>query len=306
MLPGGLPIEPAPYEHLQHLRELRPGLQLHCCDAREAHDLTAQTEIGPGLRLIVLLEGRIDISYGSKWLQMSAGGDRAHAMLVNVAMTERFTHRAYGGMDSRHIHISLSPAWLEQSEARNCPKIMRGFLRHHLAMTAWQPSARVLALAEQIMRPPLMLPLLEHLYLESRLLDLIAEALAFMDLHATTARAPVPAQDLRLRPHEHQRLRELHAYLCAGHADGWSLAAIARHAGVNSNTLQRQFKAVFGKTVIDFVRQCRMQRARHALEQDGLSVGQAAQIAGFTSAANFATAYRRHFGIQPRLARIRV
>ena len=85
-----------------------------------------------------------------------------------------------------------------------------------------------------------------------------------------------------------------------------SLDAIARHAGVNANTLQRQFKTLFGTTVFDFVRECRMQRARRALENDGVTAGQAAQIAGYTSAANFATAYRRRFGHTPKQARVRV
>jgi AraC-like DNA-binding protein len=44
-------------------------------------------------------------------------------------------------------------------------------------------------------------------------------------------------------------------------------------------------------------------RARQALEQEGRSVGEAADIAGYTSAANFATAFKRHFGITPRQCR---
>src|SRR5690606_19579261 len=108
-----------------------------------------------------------------------------------------------------------------------------------------------------------------------------------------------------LRPREHRRLRELHAFLSSGQADGLSLDDIARHAGVNANTLQRQFRAVFGTTVFDHLRECRLLRARQALEQDGLTVGQAAAVAGYTSAANFATAYRRRFGHVPKLARAR-
>ena len=69
---------------------------------------------------------------------------------------------------------------------------------------------------------------------------------------------------------------------------------------------QRQFRAVYGTTVFDHLRDCRLQRARHALEHDGLTVGQAAVLAGYTSAANFATAYRRRFGMPPKLARARI
>ena len=49
-----------------------------------------------------------------------------------------------------------------------------------------------------------------------------------------------------------------------------------------------------------------LQVLRHALEQDGLTVGQAALVAGYNSAANFATAYRKRFGMPPKLARARI
>ena len=45
---------------------------------------------------------------------------------------------------------------------------------------------------------------------------------------------------------------------------------------------------------------------RQSLEQDGLTVGQAALVAGYNSAANFATAYRKRFGMPPKLARGRI
>ena len=70
--------------------------------------------------------------------------------------------------------------------------------------------------------------------------------------------------------------------------------------------LQRQFRAVFGTTVFAYLRECRLLRARRALEHDGVTVGQAAMVAGYTSAANFATAYKRRFGHAPKLARSRV
>ena len=96
-------------------------------------------------------------------------------------------------------------------------------------------------------------------------------------------------------------MRDLHAFLSAGGADDLSLDKIARYAGLNANSLQKQFRALYGTTVFDFIRQTRLQRARQALERDGLTVGQAALMAGYNSAANFATAYRRCFGISGRL-----
>jgi AraC-like DNA-binding protein len=47
----------------------------------------------------------------------------------------------------------------------------------------------------------------------------------------------------------------------------------------------------------------KLECARDALERGTLSIGEAAFLAGYTSAANFTTAFRRAFGILPRSLR---
>lgn len=170
-------------------------------------------------------------------------------------------------------------------------------------MHQWQMSPHAVAIAEQIVRPPQFEPILQNIYLESRALELVGEAMGALSRHSS---APPPPMATALRPQEHRRMRDLHAFLSAGGADDLSLDDIARHAGLNANSLQKQFRALYGTTVFDFIRQTRLQRARQALERDGLTVGQAALMAGYNSAANFATAYRRCFGISPKQSRARV
>ena len=109
-----------------------------------------------------------------------------------------------------------------------------------------------------------------------------------------------------LRPNEHRRLREVRDYLEHCEDEDLSLERIARQACINPNTLQKQFRALYGTTVFEFLRETRLQRARQALERDGVTVGQAATLAGYSSGANFATAYKRRFGLPPKLARGRI
>ncbi len=300
--PGYPPADPALRAHLGRSRTLRPGMLLHWEDGQEAVDLIAQTEIDPGLRVVLLLEGSVDVSYGSQRMALTSGWGGTSAALVAVTEPEQLTRRARRGAYSRRVNLNLGPDWLEQTGA--APAVLEEFMRHHLAMRHWQVSPRALAIAERIVRPPQLEPLLQNIYLESRVLDLVGEALATLD--PQHGALPPPATASELRPREHRRLRDLRAFLASGRADGLSLTEIARHAGVNASTLQRQFRAVYGTTVFDHLRECRLLRARRALEQDGLTVGQAAEIAGYTSAANFATAYRRRFGHVPKLARSRL
>lgn len=300
--PGSAPAEQVLHQHLACLHALRPGLHLRCEDGRERRDMTVQAEVGAGLRIVVLLEGVVDLSYGTVRVALSQRSAGASAALVALAEPECFTRRARRGVYSRRVTLGLGGDWLAQAEGEGgaTPELAH-FMHHHLATRRWQPSPRAAALAEQVVRPPPLVPLLQRMYLESRALELVGEALGSLCLCA-----PVHPASPQLRPHEHQRLRALHDFLASGQADALSLDAIARHAGVNPNTLQRQFRAVYGTTVFAHLRECRLQRARQALERDGVTVGQAALVAGYTSAANFATAYRRRFGLAPKWARARV
>jgi AraC-like DNA-binding protein len=50
----------------------------------------------------------------------------------------------------------------------------------------------------------------------------------------------------------------------------------------------------------------RLRRAAWALQHGGANVARAAKIAGYASQANFSTAFRRHFGLPPKMYRARL
>ncbi|MFT3814673.1 MAG: AraC family transcriptional regulator [Acidovorax sp.] len=281
--------------------DLRPGLQLLVEDAHAPCSFTAQAVVNPGLRLVVLLEGALDVSYGPERMALPQGPAGASAVLVALTEPECFTRRLHQGVYARRVTLGLDDDWLAQAGGGAATPELARFMRQHLSTRRWQLSPRMATVAEQIVRPPPLAPLLQHMYLESRVLDLMGEALGALCRHA-----PESHGEMALRPREHQRLRELHAFLASGQADGMSLDEIARHAGLNPNSLQRQFRTIYGVTIFDHLRECRLQRARQLLERDGVTVAQAALAAGYASAANFATAYKQRFGTPPKLARARV
>ncbi len=305
-------------DHLKHTHELRPGLHLHADDTVDGADFVARGEIEQGLRIVMLLEGSVDLSYGGHRLSLSsaAAGERqrngpaghsARAMLVSVAEAERFERHARQGRRARRLSIGMSGPWLAQMLDAGAPPSVDEFAHAHLAVQTWQPSARAVAMAEQVIRTPALSGSFLNLYMESRVLELVGEALASLG-QAASSRAPAPAPQppgVPLLPREHRRIRALHAFLQTEQAFDLSLDELAREAGTNPNTLQKHFRAVYGTTVFDFLREQRLQRAREALERDGVNVAQAALLAGYSSAANFATAFRKRFGMPPKLARNR-
>jgi AraC-like DNA-binding protein len=83
----------------------------------------------------------------------------------------------------------------------------------------------------------------------------------------------------------------------------WSIAELARHAGISRRSFNTQFRRVFGVSATDYLRVKRLETARDALIQQGLSVSEAAFLVGYGNPANFATAFRRHFGDVPSRCR---
>ncbi len=303
--------------HAARVRELQPGLRVHADDAVDTVDALAQGHCAPGLHLVFLLEGGLDVSYGQRRVmlttattsttaasseRMAAGRTRSQArcVLVNVTEPESFTRRTRQGGYARRLSLCISHDWLRKLQAASgecMPEALSALMTGHLALRSWQPSERAIALAEQVVRPPACAPMLGLLYQNSRLLDLLAEALAPLQ-----AGEPSP-EPLALNSALARRLRDLREFLNSEAADDLSLDDIARHAGMNINALQSHFRRAYGTTIFGFVRESRLQRARAALERDGISIKRAAALAGYGSGANFATAFGRRFGITPKEAR---
>ena len=78
----------------------------------------------------------------------------------------------------------------------------------------------------------------------------------------------------------------------------YRLEELADLAAMSPASLRRKFKAAFGRSVFDYLRDCRLTLARDYLRR-GYSVQQAAHFSGYRHASNFATAFRRRFGVTP-------
>ena len=91
--PAALPSEPTLRAHVMRMRSLRPGLHMHSDDTREARDMVAQTEIDEGVRIVLLLDGLVDVSYGQRRMSLRCFAGRGgfpapapgHAPVADVA-----------------------------------------------------------------------------------------------------------------------------------------------------------------------------------------------------------------------------
>ena len=286
---------------------LLPGLSVHCSQVRDRCDLLTRACVGPGLKIVILLAGESDVSIDGRRLFLAVDPARRRARGLVLATTEScvYERRWQRGRYERKIVVHLTTEWLRDLGLLqpSQPPLLRQFLQTHLAVRHWEPSVRAVALAEQLAIAPDTLTGVDALRLASRATELACEAVAGM---LEPVDAGFETASPRLTPRGQQRLLQVRDLLASQQADALSVADIARQHGMAISTLQRQFRALFGCTMEDFRRDARLDRAYKALEQRGVSVAAAALAAGYSSPANFATAFRRRFGLSPSGIRARV
>ncbi len=80
----------------------------------------------------------------------------------------------------------------------------------------------------------------------------------------------------------------------------WTVAALAREAGMSRAAFSSAFTSRLGRAPFAYMRHWRMTRARVALADRHSSVGEVAELVGYTSQSAFGHAFRQTFGEAPR------
>lgn len=153
---------------------------------------------------------------------------------------------------------------------------------------SFTPAARLAV--ESVRRCPLA-GACRTLVLSARCHDLLVEFVS--------AREARPARTLVMSDTE-TRVRDAAAALARRLDETPSLEALSREAGLSETTLKRGFRQVLGSTVFAHLRTLRMERARALLQSGEATVIEAATLVGYSNPSNFASAFRRQFGLNPK------
>lgn len=280
-------------------------LGIHTSDTMEMKDAIADYDVGAAVKVAIMLKGRLQAEFDGVPVDLDA---RDHPVgfiwaIPHPSKVRRYIHK---GSEICKVMISAQFDWvlrqLGKSPARY--RDITDFFNAGISVRSWRPSRRVLALADQLIYPHATDPVMRELYEESRGLEIFAEALSAIQNSIDEASMPHvnSGPDALDRHHRAQEIRD---FILAGDPEQQTLSTIAAAIGISVASMQRIFKDAYGMTVKDFIRESRLVAARDAMEKDGLTIAQAAWIAGYKSPANFATAFKRVFSITPSEARDR-
>ena len=82
-------------------------------------------------------------------------------------------------------------------------------------------------------------------------------------------------------------------------AGNWTVASLAREAGLSRTGFAERFTQRLGVTPMSYVTSWRMQIAREALVTRGLSVAEAAEVSGYASESAFSRVFKKEIGLSP-------
>ncbi|MFI6661108.1 helix-turn-helix domain-containing protein [Streptomyces sp. NPDC050523] len=128
-----------------------------------------------------------------------------------------------------------------------------------------------------------------------------AEAEIWAALWRIAHLTPPAPQDPRDGPHP--ALTAAISYIESRLADPLTVPEVARAARISHNHLTRLFRAATGETVVAYIRQRRLDRARHLLRESTLSIPAIAATVGIPDLQAFNKACRRELGASPRAVR---
>ncbi|PIT01963.1 hypothetical protein TSA1_15170 [Bradyrhizobium nitroreducens] len=248
------------------------------------------TALPAGIKTVVLLSGR---------LQISVGGDRGREVCGPTVLLIRSSADAErdqvfaANAPIRYLIVQMNESVLgtEMTDALDRSFAAIGGASHRGAQLASCPANRALqVLVSQITNCPIRGPERE-LYLCGKAMQLVALALSSCTTQAGDADSRFAARDV-------ERIRKARDLLVASMREPPSLDALARQVGLNVRKLSSGFRQVYGASVFGFLQEYRLEQAYKLISTGEMSVSGAAFHVGY-GAAHFATIFRKRFGVSP-------
>lgn len=245
--------------------------------------------LGAGVKTVVLLSGRLQISvgggserevYGPTVLVIRSSADAARDQVFAAKVPIRYLivqmdESVLGSQTTAALDHSLDALGTREGGAR---------------LTSFPAGHALRALVSQITNCPIRGPERE-LYLCGKAMQLVALAISSCITNAVGADAKLASRDV-------ERLRQARDIIVATMNQPPSLEALAQQVGLNVRKLSSGFRSLYGASVFGFLQEYRLEQAYQLISTGEMSVSQAAFHVGY-GPAHFATIFRKRFGVSP-------
>jgi len=164
--------------------------------------------------------------------------------------------------------------------------------REWLNMVSGEITAEMELVLQQILNCPYNHSF-KQLYLESKALELISLQLAeLFDSPSNRSK--------QLKLSDYDCIYQARDILDKSLHQAPTLRELARQVGLNEEKLTKGFEQMFHTTPFQYLRDRRLEQAKHLLRDTNQSVEEVAQTIGYANRSKFAVAFRQKFGVNPK------
>jgi AraC-like DNA-binding protein len=267
---------------------IRPFMQYIDCDIELVSGRRVKGCHPPTLCIGLLLKGTWQSVINGKPLEMPNVG--VPAMLAAGETFEAVTRQTVG-QRCRMAALSIGPEFFSSTsdEDDSLLDVVAAFLKPGYSQYEF-PNCEILkSILQRLYNNPYQ-GTIGRLYTESLALSAIVELAVHLKGgcgHRT------------ILPSHYDQVHEAREILDQDIAASPPVGELARRVSMSEVTLRRMFKATFGITIVEYVRDRRLDAARVMLRERRFQVAEIAYRVGYSDPANFTTAYRRRFGHPP-------
>lgn len=274
--------------------ELTPGLWLDFYQYKFHQDLMVKAPVHEHpIQIGIHLSGHIYFDAVHPSLSETCG------YFSGSGMSPAYVEKYRGGEQVTIVSVNIEPEWLDSflREEQQYGSGTRKFLFKH---NDWKASVyptvtpAMRLLVQQIWNAPYR-GAAKCLYLQAKVFELLA-----MHLDLLSGQSDQVQHLPRLKPETIARLYYAKEILTTQFEHPPSLLELAKQVGLSDRTLRRGFQGLFGTTVIGYLTQQRMQRAKQLLQEGEWTVAEVARTVGYGHLGHFAAAFKRQFGVNPR------
>jgi AraC-like DNA-binding protein len=275
--------------------DIGAGLRVFLTDAEARHDITVEARddrTDQWLGSQVTVTGRADIDF--------LDGQKTHATpaqaLLFRASGRCAAYRLLAGAKFRSAGYGLDVARIARLFGGEVPHALSPLIAPQVNTSRIVPmrgSRLMRNLAASLFAPGLNGPL-RALMMEGAVIQMLAVQAA------SVSNRPVSRASRTLSARERKAVHAAREQLLADMRRPPTLGELAWAAGLTEKRLNAGFRALFGATVFEVLRNERLDHARLALEDGRLALKAIAERVGYNHATNFINAFTARYGAPPR------
>ena len=278
-------------------------------DGKVRHHTSIMTEqLEPCFQLLLYLEGGQRFYIDDRLFDIHAGeGSRTQPQIALIQRNKPCILRSLpnrGETVLRKVKISMPTTWSATLGAKGKSGIFKQFETGEITSRVWSANLDMVHLGEAIINPP------QH-YCEAasdEILQLyrLAKAMELLSLACMDLTGQQTREHIRQVTQTASHAAKVRNYVMDNLHEDLTIETLSRETGTSKRSLQRNFKHQYGMTVSDFIRKQRLEKARQAIENDGLTIGQAAFMAGYNNQSSFTNAFKQTYGSPPKIWRNKI